>query len=266
MKNKLMKMMVTVGMAGLFMAGCGTNSAKEDSYDQLVQEGEIIMGLDDTFAPMGFRDTNGEIVGFDVDLAKEVGERLGVTFNFQTVDWAMKETELNAGNIDVIWNGYTITEEREEKVAFSDPYLDNSQIIIVLEESPIQKKADLAGKTVAAQQTSSAVDAITADDSNIIKDFKNGEVLQYPSNNDVFNDLASGRSDAIVVDETLARYYMKQNADIAYRVLEEDFGKEEYAVGMRKADVKLKKAIDDSLAEMKTDGTYEKIYSKWFAE
>ncbi|MGB6177845.1 amino acid ABC transporter substrate-binding protein [Carnobacterium sp.] len=266
MKNKLFKIVTGLGLLIIFLSGCSTESEEKDNYEAIMENGKIIMGLDDTFAPMGYKDSNGEIVGFDIDLAKEIGKRMDVEFEFQTIDWALKETELNGGNIDVIWNGYTITEERKEKVLFSSPYLDNSQLIIVLEDSEINKKSDLKNRTVAAQQSSSAVDAVMADESNIIETFKNGEIVQYPSNNDVFNDLASGRSDAIVVDETLGRYYMKQNKDVDYRVLDEDFGQEEYAIGLRKSDVKLKEAIDENLADIKEDGTYDKIYAKWFAE
>ncbi len=266
MRKNLVKVIASLGLCVLVLAGCSTNPKEEDSYNSILDKGKIIMGLDDTFAPMGFKDSSGEIVGFDIDLSKEIGKRMGVTFEYQTIDWALKETELKAGNIDVIWNGYTITEERKEKVLFSNPYLDNSQLIIVLNDSPIKSKTDLKDKTVAAQQSSSAVDAVMADKSDSIKTFNKGEIVQYPSNNDVFNDLASGRSDAIVVDETLGRYYMQQNKDIDYRVLEDNYGKEEYAIGLRKTDIELKKAIDENLAAIKKDGTYDKIYGKWFAE
>lgn len=265
MKKTLATMILGLGFTVL-VAGCSTNEARTDSYNQIIEEGKLIVGLDDTFAPMGFRDSNGEIVGFDIDLANEVGERLDLDVEFQPIDWALKETELTNGNIDLIWNGYTITDERKKQVDFSSPYLENSQIIIVLEDSEIQTKEDLSGKVVAAQQSSSAVDAVNADESNIIEEFANEEVVLYPSNNDVFNDLASERSDAIVVDETLGRYYMNQNEDISYRVLEDNFGEEEYAVGMRKEDDKLTEAINQALEEMKEDGTYDKIYAKWFAE
>lgn len=265
MKKTLATMILGLGFTAL-VAGCSTNEARTDSYDQIIEEGKLIVGLDDTFAPMGFRDSNGEIVGFDIDLANEVGERLDIDVEFQPIDWALKETELTNGNIDLIWNGYTITDERKKQVDFSSPYLENSQIIIVLEDSEIQTKENLSGKVVAAQQSSSAVDAINADESTIIEEFANGEVVLYPSNNDVFNDLASERSDAIVVDETLGRYYMKQNEDISYRVLEDNFGEEEYAVGMRKEDDKLTEAINQALEDMKADGTYDEIYAKWFAE
>ena len=260
-----MKLILGLGFT-IILAGCSTNETKIDSYDQIIEEGKLVVGLDDTFAPMGFRDSNGDIVGFDVDLANEVGKKLDIDVEFQAIDWALKETELKSGNIDVIWNGYTITDERKKQVDFSSSYLENSQIIVVLEDSNIQTKEDLSGKVVAAQQSSSAVDAINADESNIVEEFANQEIVLYPSNNDVFNDLASGRSEAIVVDETLGRYYMKQNEDISYRVLEDNFGEEEYAVGMRKEDDQLTEAIDNALNELKADGTFDKIYTKWFAE
>ncbi|WP_373471559.1 amino acid ABC transporter substrate-binding protein [Carnobacterium alterfunditum] len=265
MKNTLAKVAFGLGMATV-LVGCGAEETTKDSFDQIKEEGTLVVGLDDTFAPMGFRDSNGDIVGFDVDLANEVAEKLDVEVEFQPIDWALKETELKSGNIDVIWNGYTITEERKKQVDFSSPYLENSQIIIVLEDSEIQTKEDLSGKVVSAQQSSSAVEAINADESNIVEEFADQDVVLYPSNNDVFNDLASGRSEAIVVDETLGRYYMKQNKEISYRVLEDNFGEEEYAVGMRKEDDKLTEAINNALDEMREDGTFDEIYAKWFAE
>ena len=136
------------------LVGCGDKSANAD-----IQAKKIIMGLDDTFAPMGFRDESGELVGFDIELAKEVAKKLDVEIEFQPIDWSMKETELNTGNIDLIWNGYSITEERKEKVAFSTPYLANSQIVVTLADSSIVKLADLEGLAVAVQAESSAVDA-----------------------------------------------------------------------------------------------------------
>lgn len=265
MKKTTMKWM-TLLACGVFLGACGNGETTESTEGtQQDTEKALIVGLDDTFAPMGFRDTDGELVGFDVELAKEISSRIDRPIEFQSIDWALKETELDAGNIDMIWNGYTITDERMEKVDFSIPYMNNSQIIVVLEESDIQTKADLKGKTVAAQQSSSAVDAIEADESNIADQFKNKEIVQFPSNNDVFNDLASGRSEAIVVDETLGRYYMKQNSETAYRVLEDNFGEEEYAIGFRKTDDALREQFDEMLTEMMEDGTYDSIYSKWFA-
>lgn len=223
----------------------------------------LIIGLDDTFAPMGFRDQSGELVGFDIDLAKEVSKRIQREIKFQPIDWSMKENELIAGNIDLIWNGYSITSARQEKVAFSQPYLKNSQIIVTLSESDIETKADLKGKNVCVQSESSALDAINQEP-DIVNSFDN--LVQFSTNNEAFNDLESGRSDALVVDEVLARYYMKQNGENKYRVLLENFGPEEFGIGMRKEDTELLKKINSALDEMRKDGSYDAIFKKWFSD
>lgn len=258
MKKNLLK---TIRLASLLVliALLAVGCAQEAQTDTE----ELVMGLDDTFAPMGFRDEDGNLVGFDVDLATEVAKRIGVTIKFQPIDWSMKETELNAGNIDFIWNGYTITADRQEKVAFTKPYLENSQIIVTLAGSDIVTKADLAGKNIAVQAESSALVAINAEPA-VATSF--GELVEFSTNNEAFSDLESGRSDAMVVDEVLARFYMKQNGQEKYKVLDDDFGDEEYGIGLRKDDTELLKKVDSALDEMKSDGKYDEIYQKWFSE
>lgn len=241
----------------------GESSAAPEQSQNSDVKSTLVLGLDDTFAPMGFRDEKGEIIGFDIDLAKEAAKRMDVTIEFQPIDWSMKEAELDAGNIDFIWNGFSVTEERKEKLAFSKPYLENSQLIITLATSPINTKADLSGKAVAVQAESSALDAVNSE-SEVASTFK--KLVEFSTNNEAFNDLESGRSDAIVVDGVLARYYMKQKGEGSYKVLAEDFGDEEYAVGLRKGDTELLEKLNAAFDEMKNDGTYDKIYSKWFSE
>jgi polar amino acid transport system substrate-binding protein len=177
----------------------------------------------------------------------------------------MKETELNTGNIDVIWNGYTITDERKEKVAFTKPYLENRQVIITLANSSIKNKKDLGDKAVAAQNGSSSVDAINKEP-EIVSSFKNGEIILLDTNNDAFMDLESGRVDAVVADEILARYYMNQRGVEKYAVLAEDFGKEEYGIGIRKSDAQLLVSIEKALDDMRNDGAAADISVKWFGE
>ena len=225
----------------------------------------LIVGLDDTFAPMGYKDEMGEIVGFDVDLAKVMGKKLGKTIEFQNIDWLMKETELNAGNIDFIWNGYSISDERKEQVDFSVPYLKNRQIIITLADSDINAKADLAGKTVAAQTGSTAVDAIESEP-DVMATFKDGKPVTYESNNDVLMDLEAGRVDAAVADEIIVRYYMSKKGEEKFKVLDEDFGEEEYGVGMRKGDAKMVDAFNKAYDELKAEGKLAEISTKWFGE
>ncbi|HHU69568.1 MAG TPA: amino acid ABC transporter substrate-binding protein [Thermoanaerobacterales bacterium] len=247
------------------LTGCSNEEAKEDAFSAIKERGYVVMGLDDAFAPMGFRDENNELAGFDVDLAKEVFSRIGLEVKLQPIDWTMKETELNSGNIDVIWNGYTITAERQEKVAFTKPYLENRQIIITLADSPINSKKDLEGKKVALQSESSAVDAIYTEP-ELVESFDGGEPIQFATNNEVFMDLEAKRVDAVVADEVFAMYYIKIKGPEKYKVLEEDFGDEQYGIGVRKSDKQLLEAIDTTLDEMREDGSYKEIYDKWFAD
>lgn len=246
----------------LLLTGCSSAKTDEVANDETEETKTLVVGLDDTFAPMGFRDDAGELVGFDIDLAKAVAAKIGYEVSFQPIDWAMKETELNSGNIDCIWNGYSITEERKTKVAFSTPYLDNAQLIITLSGSDIASKADLADKIVAVQKESSALDAVTADD--IAASLK--EIVEFDTNIDCFMDLEAGRCDAVVCDEVLARYIIKQRGEDKYNILSDDFGKEEYGIGFRLTDSELVASVDKALEDLKADGTYKEIYSKWFSE
>ncbi|MBU5455355.1 amino acid ABC transporter substrate-binding protein [Caproiciproducens sp. MSJ-32] len=252
----------TLGFLAFSFVSCGNTNAKlENSIDK----DKLVLGFDDTFVPMGFKDENGEYVGFDIELAKAVAEKLGKEIVFQPIDWSMKETELNNGNIDFIWNGYSVTEERKEKVAFSDVYLDNRQVIITLADSGISSKKDLAGKVVGAQNQSSAVDAIEKEP-EVLSSFKDGSIVTFDTNNDAFMDLEAGRLDAIVADEILAKYYIKQRGEEKYKVLAEDFGKESYAIGMRKKDEALVNAINKAIDELIEEGKAAEISIKWFGE
>lgn len=178
------------------------------SLQYILDKGELILGLDETFPPMGYRDANGDIIGFDIDLATEVCSRLGVKLKLQPINWDSKEMELNGKTIDCIWNGMSITDERINGMDLSTPYIANKQIIIVKSDSGISTKADLAGKTVGAQQGSSAVDAISAEP-DVKASF--GSLNEYASNDEAFLDLKAGRIDILVVDEVYGRYMISQD-------------------------------------------------------
>ena len=245
-------------------ANDGGNNAKQEAAGELDKSKTYVLGMDDTFAPMGFRDEKGELVGFDVELAQAAAKEMGIKIECQPIDWTVKETELDSGNVDFLWNGYSITPEREKKVLFSDPYMDNRQIIITLKDSPVNSKADLAGKRITVQGESSALEAVMKDDA-FVKSLAEPPV-EYATNTECFKDIEAKRCDAIVVDEVLARYYMKQNGEENYKVLEDNFGEEKFAVGMRKDDAALQEALNKALAKLKEDGTYDKIYKKYFAD
>lgn len=283
--SEMFKRITVMGTAifmGLGLVGCGAsttssnvanqNTATEETAEvdnteqsSTLDKDTLVVGLDDTFPPMGFKDENGEIVGFDIDLAKAMGEKLGKPIEFQSIDWTMKETELNSGNIDFIWNGYSISDERKEKVDFSVPYLKNRQIIVALADSEINTKADLAGKVVAAQTGSTAIDAIEAEP-EVLATFKDGKPVTYESNNDVLMDLEAGRVEAAVADEILVKYYISKRGAEKFKILDEDFGEEEYGVGMRKGDTTLVEAFNKAYDELKAEGTLAEISTKWFGE
>lgn len=259
--NLLIIFLIIIGMFG---AGCTKKQEAIDTWSQIEARGTIIIGLDDTFVPMGFKDSNGQLTGFDVELAKEAIKRIGLEAKFQPIDWNLKEQELSSGNIDLIWNGYTITEERIKKVNFAKPYLDNRQVIITLNSSDINSKADLENRTVATQNSSSSLEAL--EKAGVIPSFKEGQVVLFDTYNEAFMDLEAKRVEAVVADEILARYYIAERGEEKYKVLDEDFGEEEYGVGLRIEDKTLLDKLNAALDSMKEDGTAKKISEAWFGE
>ena len=245
-------------------APAGAGSTEEPAGTAGLDYEELIIGVDDTFAPMGFLDENNELTGFDIDMANAVGEKLGIQVTFQTIEWSMKEQELNQGNIDLIWNGYSVTEERKQEVLFTNPYLDNKQVVVVMADSGIESLEDLAGKVVAAQEDSSAVEAI---DSHPDLAATFGDRPEFATNDMAIMDMEAGRSDAVVADSVLLDYVISHKEDPSqYRILEEDLGSEEFAVGVRKEDTALAEAINEAFAELKEDGTAAELSIKWFGE
>ncbi len=236
------------------MAGC-SNSKSSPAQDKKT----LVIGVDDTFAPMGFRDKNNNLVGFDIDYAKAAAKKMGTTVKFQPIDWSTKEAELSSGRIDLIWNGYTITDERKKKVLFTKPYLKNSQVIVTRADSNISKLDDIAGKVVGLQSQSSAADALN---SNPIKS-KIKTVTEYKTNDLALTDLKNGRLDAVVIDEVVINYYMSIQKN-SYKVLGDSFAPEEYGVGVKKGNETLLNKLQKALDEMNQDGSAAKISEKWF--
>lgn len=249
--KKLLLVMVTVLVAAVLLVGCGGSQPKK-----------LVIGLDDNFPPMGFRDDKNNIVGFDVDMAKEATKRLGMAVEFKPIDWSSKEAELGSKRVDVLWNGLTITEKRKENILFTNPYMENKVIIVVGVGSAVKSKADLAGKVIGVQDGSSSVDAIEKE-AAVRQSFK--DLKKYPDNVAALLDLKAGRIEALVVDEIVGRYYIAKKPG-EYSVLSEFFGSEEYGVGLRKDDKELQAKLQKTLDEMKKDGTSAKISKQWFGE
>ncbi|SDG05075.1 amino acid ABC transporter substrate-binding protein, PAAT family [Fontibacillus panacisegetis] len=243
---------LVLGMMLAVLAGC-SGSGKDDN--------KLVIGIDDKFAPMGFRDESNEIVGFDIDLARAAAEKMGMEVTFQPIDWKAKESELSSGRIDLIWNGYTITEERKGKVLFTKPYLKNSQVIVTLADSDIHAVSDLAGKVVGLQSLSSAADAL---DANPIKS-EIKTVSEFADNVLALSDLKTKRLDAVVIDEVVARYYMSKDEG-TFKLLDESLAPEEYGIGVKKDNEELLNKLQKALDELNQDGTAATISEKWFGE
>lgn len=256
-------MLFVIASVFALLVGCSSSSSESKSEGKSdaksTEKDTLIIGIDDTFAPLGFRDEKNEIVGFDIDYAKAAGEKMGVDVKIQPIDWKSKETELNSGRIDLIWNGYTITDERKEKVLFTKPYLKNSQVVVTLADSKLAKLADLEGKKVGIQALSSAVDALNA---NPVKD-KISSVTEYDTNVLALNDLKAGRVDAVVIDEVVIDYFMTKEEG-TFKLLDESLAPEEYAVGVKKGNEKLLESLQTALDQMNEDGTAAEISAKWF--
>ncbi len=248
--------------AAILLVGCGKQeSPQTQAAAKPVAITRIVVGLDDNFPPMGFRDKENKLVGFDIDLAREAAKRLGAEVEFKPIDWNAKEAELNGKRVDVLWNGLTITEQRKANIAFTTPYLENRQIVVVTAKSPIKSKADLVGKVVGLQDGSSAVEAVEKD--GAAKSVK--EIKKYGDNVAALMDLSTGRLDALVVDEVVGRYYLSKKPG-EYVVLEDNFGTEEYGVGVRKDDGELLAKLQKTMDEMKKDGSAGRISTQWFGK
>jgi polar amino acid transport system substrate-binding protein len=260
--KKQISVLVVALMAAAMISGCGKKEEASAPAAAPAPAAAIVVGLDDNFPPMGFRDEKNALVGFDIDLATEAGKRLGAEVTFKPIDWNAKEAELNGKRVDVLWNGLTITEERKANILFTTPYLENRQIIVVLDNSAIKNKAELAGKVLGVQDGSSAVEAVQKDEATA-KSLK--ELKKFPDNVTALMDLSAGRLDALVVDEVVGRYYTAKKSG-EYRVLEENFGTEDYGVGTRKDDAELMGKLQKALDDMKKDGSAAAISTKWFGK
>lgn len=270
MKRKGILIFMLVVVMSLALFGCGgggeapeeEGQATDESWTKVEDKGELVLGLDEEFPPMGFRDANGEITGFDVDVAKEVTSRLGIELKLQPINWDVKEQELNTGKIDCIWNGFTITEERKSAILYSDPYMNNKQVIVVMKDSEVKTLADLEGKKLGYQAGSSSEDAL-----NGAEELKASlkEVVKFDDFMTALMDLEKGGLDAVLIDEVVANYNINASGK-EYTILDETLAGEEYGIGFRKADQALMEKIQGTLEAMAEDGKLAEISEKWFGK
>ena len=238
-----------------------TEKAAEAEGETKAEGGTLIVGFDQDFPPMGFMGDDGEYTGFDLELAQEAAKRLGLEYKPQPIAWDAKDMELESGNIDCIWNGFTMT-GREDGYTWSEPYMENSQVFVVAGDSGIKSQADLAGKVVECQVDSSA-EAALKEVPDLTATF--AQLLTTADYNTAFMDLEQGAVDAIAMDVVVAGYQISQrNADFV--ILEDSLAAEEFAIGFKKGNTELKDKVQGALEEMAADGTLKTISEKWFGK
>lgn len=259
MMNKKIRFITLTLISAILVAGlAGCSSKKSESTSDKQQK--IVIGMDDSFPPMEFRDSSNKLQGFDIDLANEISKRLNIKVEFMPTDWNGVIQSLNAKRFDIILSALSVTPEREQQIVFSKPYLNENQIIVVAKNNTdINAPEDLKGKVVGVQLGSTSEEAIKPMGGTI------KEVKKYEKNTEALEDLAIGRTQAVVVDELVGRYYIKEHSD-KYRVVSKSLGSEPIAVGFRKDDTITKDNFDKVLDEMKNDGTMEAISKKWFGK
>ena len=278
MKKRFVSAALAAVMA-LSMTACGssnsaaettaadTEAAESQAEETTAEEakttdgGTLIVGFDQDFPPMGFVGVDGEYTGFDLELAQEVAKRLGLEYKAQSIAWDSKDMELESGNIDCIWNGFTMT-GREDDYTWTEPYMANQQVFVVANDSDINSQADLAGKIVEVQADSSA-EAALKEAPELTATFK--ELLTTADYNTAFMDLEQGAVDAIAMDVIVAGYQIQQrNAD--FKILDDSLSEEEYGVGFKKGNTELRDKVQSTLEEMAEDGTLQEVSEKWFSK
>ncbi len=240
-----------------------TNPGEDTSWEYIQTNGKLIVGLDDTFAPMGFRDEAGTLVGFDIDLANAVGEVLGVEIVFQPIDWTAKELELSSKRVDCLWNGMSATPARQQEMALTDKYLNNILKVASFDATiNVKSEADLAGLKIGIQDASAALEVVMA---NAAYDTFKDNITTYPTYDEALLDMQAGRVDVIVVDQVLAEY-KNTKLDTPMTFSDFEFGDDFYAIGCRLGEKALAAKITDAISQLIDNGKAAEISNKWFGK
>lgn len=258
MKKRVLSIVLAITMIASLAVGCG--SKKEESLD--ADPNVLVVGFDAEYPPYGYMDENGEYTGFDLELAEAVCELEGWTLEKKPIDWASKDMTLNSGEIDCIWNGFTMN-GREDDYTFSVPYVDNSQVIVVAEDSGITSFADLAGKKVGVQAASAALDVLQDEEAQKALADTFDSLNEFADYNTAFTELQAGALDALAIDIGVAKYQLESRGE-GFMMLDETLNKEQYAIGFRKADgAELCETVNEALQTLTNDGTVAALAEKY---
>ena len=271
MKKKMVSILTAAFCASALLAGCGSadtakTSASSAGAASSSADGTttFTVGFDAEYPPYGYMDDEtGDYTGFDLELAEAVCEIYGWKLVKTPINWDAKDTELNSGAIDCIWNGFTMN-GREDDYTWSDPYVDNSQVMVVSENSGITSLSDLAGKPVGVQAASAALDLLQSEEDGGQKELADtfAALQQFPDYNNAFVELQAGSIDAVAMDIGVAKYQM-ESRDGSYTILDDVLSAEQYAVGFAKNNTELRDKVQKTLNDMRDDGTFQKIAEKW---
>lgn len=268
MKLKKVLLGAVTLFAAVSLAACGSKSStSKDNWETYASKKSITIGFDNTFVPMGYEDDKGNNVGFDIDLANAVFKEYGIKVKWQPINWDLKETELKNGKIDLIWNGYSITKERQAKVAFTNPYMKNEQVLVTKKSSGIDSFEGMKDKVLGAQSGSSGYDAFTSKP-EVLKDLvKDNDATQYETFTQALIDLKNDRIDGLLIDRVYANYYLAQEGELdQYNIIESKFDGEDFAAGVRKEDKTLVKKVNAAFNKLYETGKFQEISKKWFGE
>lgn len=251
------KRMLAIMMSALVAAGiCSGVTVYADADSKT-----LTVGFDAEYPPFGYMDESGEYVGFDLDVAQKVCDNLGWELVKKPINWDSKDMELNSGSIDCIWNGFTIN-GREDDYTWSDPYLNNEQVMVVAADSGIEKLDDLAGKNVVVQAASAALDALNSDDNkDLTASF--ASLTENPDYNTAFMNLDSGAADAIAVDIGVAKYQLSQREEGKYVIMDEPIQSEQYGIGFKKGNDELKDTVWNEVLKLYDAGEVDKLAEKY---
>ena len=251
------KRMLAIMMSALMAAGiCSGVTVYADADSKT-----LTVGFDAEYPPYGYMDEDGEYTGFDLELAQAVCDLKGWKLKKQPIVWDNKDNELNSGSIDCIWNGFTIN-GREDDYTWSDPYINNEQVIVVAKDSGIEKLADLKGKNVVVQAASAALDALNNDDNKELKD-SFASLTENPDYNTAFMNIDSGAADAVAVDIGVANYQLSQRGKDKYVILDEPIQNEQYGIGFKKGNDELKDLVWDEVKKLDESGEVDKLADKY---